>query len=145
MKIMNNEDVVLAGKTLKVYRYAVRMGKPVGIREIQRALKLSSPTLASYHLAKLEGVGLLRQTSAGYVVDKMVLRNVVRLGRVLIPRYLFYSLFFATATFIEIVLFKPSVLTREYVFAVAISIIATFAFSYETLRIWLKNRIQIKT
>ena len=145
MKIMNNEDVVLVGKTLKVYRYAVRMGKPVGIREVQRALKLSSPTLASYHLAKLEGVGLLKQTSAGYVVDKMVLRNVVRLGRVLIPRYLFYSLFFATATFIEIVLFKPSVLTREYVFAVVISVTATLAFSYEALRMWLKNRIQFET
>ena len=141
MKNMNNEDAVLVGKRLKVYRYALKRGKPVGIREVQRALNLSSPTLSSYHLSKLESAGLLRQTNEGYVVDKVILRNFVRLRRLLIPRYLFYSLFFATVTFIELVLFKPPVLTREYVFAIVISVTATLSYSYETVRIWLKNKI----
>ena len=141
MKKMNDENAVLVGRTLKVYRYVLKTGKPIGIREAQRALKLSSPTLSSYHLSKLERAGLLRQTNEGYVVDKVILHNFVRLRRSLIPRYLFYSLFFATATFIELFLFKPSVLTREYVFAIVISITATFLLSYETVRIWLENKI----
>jgi len=138
---MRNEDEVLIGTTLKVYRFVLKRGKPIGIREVHRALKLSSPTLASYHLSKLERAGLLRQTNEGFVVDKVVLHNFVRLRKLLIPRYLFYSLFFATATFIELVFFKPSVLTREYVFGVVISVAATFFYSYETAKIWLKNKI----
>ena len=138
---MNDENAVLVGRTLKVYRYVLKTGKPTGIREVQRALKLSSPTLSSYHLSKLERAGLLRQTNEGYVVDKVILHNFVRLKRLLIPRYLFYSLFFATTTFIELFFFKPSVITREYAFAVLISLIATFSFSYETVRMWLKNKI----
>jgi len=138
---MPNEDEVLIGTTLKVYRFVLKKGKPIGIREVHRALKLSSPTLASYHLSKLERAGLLRQTNEGFVVDKVVLYNFVRLRKLLIPRYLFYSLFFATATLIELVFFKPSVLTREYVFGVVISVAATFFYSYETAKIWLKNKI----
>ena len=138
---MNDEDKVLVGTTLRVYRYALKRGKPIGVRETQRALNLSSPTLSAYHLSKLERAGLLRQTTEGYIVDKVILRNFVRLKRLLIPRYLFYSLFFATATFIELVLFKPSVLSREYVFAIVISVAATLFFSYETVRTWLKNKI----
>lgn len=137
----NDEDEVLVGKTLSVYRYALKKRKPIGIREVQRALKLSSPTLSAYHLSKLERAGLLRQTIEGYVVDKVILRNFVRLKRLLVPRYLFYSLFFATATFIELVLFKPSILTREYIFAMVISVAATLSYSYETVRTWLKNKI----
>jgi len=138
---MNEEDAVLVGTTLRVYRYALKKGEPIGIREVQRALELSSPTLSSYHLSKLERAGLLRQTNEGYIVDKVILRNLVRLKRLLVPRYLFYSLFFATATFIELLFFAPRVLTREYVFAVTISVAATLSYSYETARIWLKNKI----
>jgi len=138
---MDDGDEVLVGTTLKVYRYALKSRKPIGVREVHRALKLSSPTLSSYHLSKLERAGLLKQTPEGYVIDKVILHNFVRLSKLLIPRYLFYSLFFATATFIEVVLFKPSVLTREYVFAVIISVAATVSCSYETIRIWLKSKI----
>jgi DNA-binding transcriptional ArsR family regulator len=141
MSVMKDEDKILTGKTLHVYRYALKKGKPIGIREVQRALKFSSPTLASYHLAKLEEGGLLKQTAEGYVVDKVILQNFVRLKKVLIPKYLFYSLFFATATVFEIALFRPSELTKEYVFATAVMIAATLSFAYETIVMLLKNRI----
>jgi len=141
MSAMRDEDRVLTGKALRVYRYALKKGKPVGIREVQRALKLSSPTLASYHLSKLEEAGLLKQTVEGYVIDKVVLQNFVRLKRLLIPKYLFYSLFFATATAFELVLFKPPELTKEYVFATAVMMTATLSYSYETIKTLLKNRI----
>lgn len=137
---MTGEEVLLAGTTLRVYRYALKMGRPIGIREVYRALNLSSPTLSSYHLSKLEGAGLLKQTSDGYVVDKVIFHNFVRLRRSLVPRYLFYSLFFSSITVIELLL-KPVVLSREYVFAVTISFLAALSFFYETVRMWKKNRI----
>ena len=118
---MSEEDGVLTGTTLKVYRYALKMGKPIGIREVYRALNLSSPTLSSYHLSKLERAGLLKQTNEGYVMDKMIFHNFIRLRRSLVPRYLFYSLFFGTITIIELILFRPPVLTREYVLVVVVS------------------------
>ena len=42
----------LRGKTLEVYRYLLKSKNPVGIREVQRSLDLSTPSLASYHLNK---------------------------------------------------------------------------------------------
>ena len=36
----------LRGKTLKVYLYVLKQGKPVGVREVQRELGFSSPSVA---------------------------------------------------------------------------------------------------
>ncbi|MEM3566367.1 MAG: winged helix-turn-helix domain-containing protein [Candidatus Bathyarchaeia archaeon] len=139
---MKEENEILTGTTLRVYYYMLKKGKPVGIREVQRALRLSSPTLASYHLAKLEEAGIIKQTMEGYVVDKMIFRNLVRIRSLLIPKYLFFSIFFAAATVLHVVLFKPPVLTKEYVFATVVMMIATLSYIYETCKILLKNKMQ---
>lgn len=138
---VKNEHDVLTGNTAQVYRYAVKQRKPVGVREVQRALKLSSPTLAAYHLDKLEEAGLLKQTPDGYVVEKLVLENFIRLKRLLLPKHLFYFTVFATAIIFQIVIFKPTELTREYVFATAMLFVAAAYFGYETAAVLLKKRI----
>ncbi len=127
---MKNEDDVLVGKTLHVYRYAIKQNKPVGVREVQRALKFKSPTSASYHLAKLEEAGLLKQTTEGYAVEKLVLENYIKLRRMLIPKYLLLSLFFAVALIIDIVIFRPPELSRDFVFATVIIVIAMVSYAY---------------
>ena len=53
----NNEE--LEGTTLNVYAYLVKEGNPVGPREVMRAANLSSPSVAYWHLQKLEALGLL--------------------------------------------------------------------------------------
>ena len=113
MDTAKNKDDVLVGKTLRVYKYAIKQNKPVGVREVQRALKFKSPTSASYHLVKLEEAGLLKQTTEGYIVEKMVLENYIKLRRMLISKYLLLSLFFATALIIEIMIFRPSRVSKE--------------------------------
>lgn len=138
---VRKEHDVLTGNTAQVYRYAVKQRKPIGVREVQRALKLSSPTLAAYHLDKLEEAGLLKQTSDGYVVEKMVLENFIRLRRLLLPKHLFYFTVFATAIVFQIVLFRPTELTREYVFATAMLFVAAAYFGYETLATLTKKKI----
>ena len=138
---MKDEHEVLTGNTAQVYRYAIKQRKPVGVREVQRALKLSSPTLAAYHLDKLEEAGLLKQTSEGYIVEKLVLENFVRLRQLLLPKYLFYFAVFATAVIFQIVLFRPSQLTREYLFSTSMLLVAAAYFAYETVTTLLKKKI----
>ncbi|MEM2081495.1 MAG: winged helix-turn-helix domain-containing protein, partial [Candidatus Bathyarchaeia archaeon] len=83
---------ILKGTTLEIYRLLLKTNKPLGIREIQRALNLSSPSQAQYHLNKLEEAGLLKREMGNYVINKVLLENCVRISRFLIPRYLFYSI-----------------------------------------------------
>lgn len=133
------EDV-LRGTALKVYKYVLKKGT-AGIREVQRGLKLSSPTLASYHLHKLEKAGLARQTMEGYEPDQVFLQNMIRLRRTLIPRYFFYSVFCISALILELTLFKPPNWTKEYIFAVATTFVSAIFFVYETVRTFLKGGI----
>lgn len=134
------EDV-LRGLTLKVYHYVLKSGHETGIREVQRALKLSSPTLAVYHLEKLENAGLVKKGAMGYTVDKVYVRNLVRLRRLLIPKFFFYALFFSLAVVLELAVFWPVVLTREFVFAFIITCAAAISYTYETIRTWRKETV----
>ena len=140
---MSSEDVedVLRGLTLKVYRYVLKNNKETGIREVQRALKLSSPTLAVYHLEKLEQAGLIKKGVTGYIVDRVYLRNLVRLRRLLVPRYLFYALFFTLAVVVELLFLRPVVFSREYAFAFIVTCAAAISYVYETVKAWMKESI----
>jgi SOS-response transcriptional repressor LexA len=135
----NSEDA-LKGTTLEVYKYVLKNGKPTGVREIQRALNLSSPRLAAYHLDKLEDVELLRKTMDGYVVNRVLLQNSVRVSRILVPRFFFYSVFFITIIALQLTVFKPTILSKEYLFSVVAVSIAAALFLYETLRVLFKKR-----
>ena len=138
MAVGYDEDV-LRGKTLGVYRYVLTSGKPTGVREVQRALKFSSPRLAFYHLNKLEDAGFLKKTVDGYVVERVFLQHSVRLWRLLVPRYFFYAMFFVTAIILLLTVFRPSVLRPDYIFGFAVISIAALFFLYEALRIILRK------
>ncbi|HJW97720.1 MAG TPA: helix-turn-helix domain-containing protein [Candidatus Bathyarchaeia archaeon] len=131
---MSESRDVLRGLTLKVYRFILKNDRPVGIREVQRALNLSSPTLALYHINKLEEAGLIRKELDGYVADRIVLENLIRLRRVLVPRNSFYMVFFITSLIILGVFLRPPVLTREYVFSLAVVSIAVATSVFETIK-----------
>lgn len=125
---------VLRGKTLLVYRFIISQGKPVGVREIQRKLRFSSPSLAHYHIDKLKEEGLVKEEAGGYIADKVVLKNLVRLRDRLIPRFFFYFLFFTLGAVVELTILLPQVITREYLVAVIFTIAAAIAFGVETLQ-----------
>jgi repressor of nif and glnA expression len=125
---------ILRGLTLKVYKFILGNDKPVGIREVQRALNLSSPTLALYHMNKLEETGFIKKELNGYVADRIVLENFVRLRRVLIPRNFFYTVFLVTSLIFLGVFLRPPILTREYVFSLGVLIIAAATSVYETIK-----------
>lgn len=131
---MSESDDVLRGLTLKVYRFILKNDRPVGIREVQRGLNLSSPTLALYHINKLEEAGFIKKELNGYVADRIVLRNLIRLRRVLIPRNLFYTVFFVTSLVFLVVFLRPPILTREYIFALGVISVAAATSIYETIK-----------
>jgi DNA-binding transcriptional ArsR family regulator len=132
---------ILKGTALEIYRLILKTRKPLGIREIQRALNLSSPSVAQYHLSKLEHVGLLKKEAGNYVINKVVLENCVKITRFLVPRYLFYSVFAIVILFIEIIFLKPIVINREYFFYTSITIVFVLIFCYETVKVWVKGKL----
>lgn len=54
-------EAELRGKTLRVYWYLLKHGgeHPIGVREVQRSLGFSSPSVALHHLEKLRDLKLL--------------------------------------------------------------------------------------
>jgi len=132
---------VLRGTTLEVYRFLLKSSKPVGIRELQRALNLSSPSVATYHLSKLEDAGLLKRQDGGYTVDRFLLENSIKVSRFLIPRYLFYAIFAVAVLLFELTLLRPNILTREYVFSVVATILFVLAFCYETIKTYQRGNL----
>jgi hypothetical protein len=131
----------LKGKTLLVYWYLLQQPThTVGVREVQRSLNFSSPSIAVHHLQKLENLGLIEKKGTGeYVLEEEVkvgiLRFFTRMGSFLVPRYLFYSVLFTTmlATYL-IVSFIAQVLPSFY--ALAFGVIALIIFWIETIRLW---------
>ena len=74
----------------------------MGVREVQRALGMSSPSTSLHHLEKLRQLGLLTKDAyCKYALTNEVkvgvLRLFIRLGRLVVPRYVFYATFFLTA------------------------------------------------
>jgi len=131
-----NDKNVLWGKTLQVYRFIIRCNEPARIREIQRSLGFSSPSLVLYHIEKLKEAGLIKEEGLGYVADKVLLRNLVRFRSTLIPRYFFYFLFFTLGTIFELTLLRPPIVTREYLIAVMFTSAAAIGFGVETYSHW---------
>jgi DNA-binding transcriptional ArsR family regulator len=126
----------LKGTALDIYRLMLTSNKSFGIREIQRALGLSSPSIAQHHLLKLERVGLVKKEAGGYVVNKVLLRNYIKISRFLVPRYFFYTVFSIMILILELTVLQPNVIYQAYVFSVIASIMVVVIFCYETVRVW---------
>jgi DNA-binding transcriptional ArsR family regulator len=133
-------ETELRGTTLRVYWELFSRNRCTGIRELQRALGLSSPSTALYHLEKLRRLGLLEKTPEGeYVlaeeVNVGVLRQFIRFGRLMLPRYLFYAAFFWTALAYYMAELLMSGLLPELM-TVALTSCAAAATTYEAARTW---------
>lgn len=130
----DKSDNPLGGTTLRVYRYLYKTGRPLGIHDVQRGLGLSSASVAEYHLKKLLRDGLIREEVGGYVVDRVMFENMVRLGRWVLPFQSAYAAFFITTLIVMITIMRPGVLTSSYVFALAVNIAALSFSLYESLK-----------
>jgi hypothetical protein len=129
----------MTGTTLKVYRLLYKEGRPLGVNEIQKMAGLSSPSVAHYHLAKLVSQGLVLEKDGGYVVDKTLFENMIRIRRSLIPLQTTFAIFFATTLAGLLFIVRPATLSSLYIFALVINLVALGIFlfqTYDTLRKW---------
>jgi predicted DNA-binding transcriptional regulator len=132
----------LKGNTLRTYIYVVTH-KKTGVREVQRELHLSSSSLAQYHLSKLVDLGLLTEQGGEYfLADQIhvdVLKDFLKLGSLIVPRFIFYAVFFTIVTgfFGVLALYRP--FSELDLFFIALLLVASGLFWYEALRAWLRG------
>jgi len=138
---MSEEEIesVMKGNTLRVYWYL--LSKPetlTGPRETQRALKFSSPALAVYHLDKLADLGLIEKTNGEYRIVKTVnvgaLKQFVRFGALIIPRYFLYATMFTTLLVFYLTQFRT--VNFYSMFALVLVLLAAGITWFETIMIW---------
>jgi DNA-binding transcriptional ArsR family regulator len=134
-------EYALRGKAWKVYWFLLKNGNPVSVREVQRSLHFSSPSIAYHHLEQLRELGLVQKQEVGghYVlvseVKIGVLRHYVKLGKLLFPRYFFYAVF-STVFYVAFLLVLLQGFTRENLFIIAFGAIVCAVFWYEAYRVW---------
>ncbi len=119
----------------------LKSNKPLGIREVQRALNLSSPSVAQYHLAKLDQAGLVKKDGGNYVVNRVLLDNCLKINRFIVPRYLFYLVFSAVILVLELTILNPATFSSNFFFFTAATFIFFLIFCYETIRVSLKGNL----
>ena len=130
---------VLKGNTLRVYWHVLRSGDGVvGVRDTQRALGFSSPALAVYHLDKLAELGLVEKVRGEYhlvrAVNVGVLKQFVRFGTFVVPRYFLYATMFTTLLVFFLTQFRQA--NFYSVFALIFGLLSTGILWYETARAW---------
>ncbi|MDG6902394.1 MAG: hypothetical protein JRM80_10625 [Nitrososphaerota archaeon] len=133
-------DAELKGNTLRVYIYALKKRK-VGVREVQRALLMSNPSLAQYHLNKLRDLGLVSEDNGEYeVVGEVkvdVMRDFLRLGTLIVPRFIFYAVIFTVFALYFALVGSPYFALVPVVEWLSIILgLAAAAFWYEAVRAW---------
>ena len=127
---------VLRGRTLKVYYLLLTTGQPWSGREIYRKLGFSSPSLSFYHLNKLKEIGLVDVNEDGMFfaarrVRAGVLTYFIDIGNRLIPRFLFYAVFFISLL-ISSFFFLQLTIHPSDITLVLVLLIASIIFLFET-------------
>jgi len=131
----------LKGKTLRVYWYLLRSrSSGVGVREVQRSLGFSSPSVAAHHLNRLLDLGLVDKSRTGeyFLVQEVkvgILRFFTKMGRFLVPRYLFYSVLLTTMLSLYIIFYGLTGGVHS-VAALSFGLVACITLWYETIRLW---------
>lgn len=133
-------ETQLRGNTLRVYVYVLKKRR-VGVREVQRSLGLSNPSLAQYHLNKLRELGLLKENDGEYEILNEVkvdiMRDFLRFGTFLVPRFVMYAVFFTVFT-----VYLGSISSRIYnntpivIWFTILLAIASAVFWYEAQKAW---------
>jgi hypothetical protein len=141
LNTVNSEEHIrseLTGNTLRVYWYILKSKNgQVGMRETQKQLKFSSPNLALHHLEKLRRLDLIEKREGYYQLTKEVkvdtIKQFTRLGTLMVPRFLFYSVLFIML----LVYFVLNIQIFNFysVYALIFGVLGIIVFSFETVKV----------
>ncbi len=137
----------LNATTFQTYLYLVKVGKPVGPRDLMRGANLSSPSVAYRNLQKLIDLGLVVKDSYGnYVVkEKMGVKGYVWLGKSLIPSFAIFGFVFVGVLIAEIAVLIPHLLVGASVegafwLLTIVTVVSAAIFLFEALRFRKKSK-----
>ena len=134
-------DYKLRGKAWSVYWILLKNGRSMSVREVEKALHFSSPSVAQHHLEQLRQIGLVKKEDIGGnygLVSEVkigVLRHFIKLGQLIFPRYFFYAVFSSAFYVTYLTLFLENI-TRENLFIISFGAIVSLIFWYEAFRFW---------
>lgn len=131
----------LNASTFHTYVYLVKVGKPVGPRDVMRGANLSSPSVAYRNLQKLMDLGLvIKDTYGNYVVkEKKGIRGFVWIGKTLVPSFAIFGFIFVGVLIAEIVVLLPHLLLGASVqgafwLLIIVTVVAAVIFLVEAVR-----------
>ena len=116
----SNFEDQLKGKTLLIYWYLLTKRPEITVRELERELNFTSPSIASYHLNKLLSLEILEKDASGkYNISKYVpigiLKHFIRFRGLLLPRYFFLASFYSCVLFFSVLfmfILEPGIFDR---------------------------------
>jgi len=129
----------IRGNTVRVYLFVLKNG-PCELRDVQHALKLSTPSLAFYHLSRLVQAGNVKRTDDGrYVavndISADLIDGYVKFGKRIIPQMFFLTLAFTIilAFYISLIWRAPLDTDDAVTLVYSLSVIVLW---YETIKVW---------
>lgn len=141
MSSIDEKEIVskLKGNTLRAYWALLSKEEGViGVRELQRELGFSSPALAAYYLNKLVDFDLAANDRGDYRLVKEVkvgvLKQYIKLGSFLLPRYVLYASMFTTFFIVFLTRFKE--ISFYSIYGLIVSVLATIISWFEAIKIW---------
>ncbi len=132
-------EELLKGRTMSVYSLLLTRNE-MGVREIQKELGFSSPSLSKHHLKKLEDAGLVTKNEHGeYSVAKTVrvgsLTLFVRIGKRFLPRFVFLATLLTGMLVIYLGFLCSWPLVAQDIMYIAMSVVAIALSLYEGYRL----------
>lgn len=137
----------LNATTFQTYVYMVKVGKPIGPRDLMRGANLSSPSVAYRNLQKLMDLGLVIKDEYGnYVVkEKMGMKGYVWVGKTLMPSFAIFGFIFLGVLIAEIAILVPHLLVgasvqESFWLLTVVTVVSALIFLFEGLQFRRKNK-----
>jgi hypothetical protein len=131
----------LNATTFQTYLYLVKVGRPIGPRDLMRGAHLSSPSVAYRNLQKLIDLGLVVKDEYGnYVVkEKLGMKGYVWFGKNLIPSFAIFGFIFVGVLIAEIAVLIPHLIVgapveESFWFLTIVTVVVAVIFLVEALR-----------
>ena len=137
----------LNATTFQTYVYMVKVGKPIGPRDLMRGANLSSPSVAYRNLQKLMDLGLVVKDEYGnYVVkEKVGMKGYVWVGKTLMPSFAIFGFIFLGVLIAEIAILVPHLLVgasvqESFWLLTVVTVVSALIFLFEGLQFRRKNK-----
>jgi hypothetical protein len=131
--------------------YLVKVGKPVGPRDVMRGANLSSPSVAYRNLQKLVDLGLVvKDEYSNYVVqEKANMRGYIWIGKNLMPSFIIFGFIFVGILIAEIALLIPHLLLGSSIeeafwLWIVTTVVSAVLFLVTAIRFRMSPKVQIE-